>query len=303
MTFINNYTPHNKFEQIELQLNEIRTFLNNIDNVTKIKVGTLNISKQIENILERLNKLEVINTVGSSSSSSSNNTENANYLLAIEDLYERIQSIISTMNDIIDTVNDLSDNANTETIFNYYKEDETNEGVKVIASNDETTLVQIDKKQDTIQLGYEDFSNDNASNVNINGNITLNFNNVNLNQTTPDNHGEFQKQFNIGISGINFKHIQNNEENESKNIYIESGLRFKAILIDEKPALVISQPGRSSTTINDQTGISPYDIVLYFSTNYKVEGAEAFNVPASPEPQQPQQPPQEPPTYDDFFEE
>jgi hypothetical protein len=290
-------TP-NKFDNIEKQLIEIRTFLNNVDNVERIRIGSTGILTHIENILERLRLLDggvsasggfaklqtlinnLVKDIIGPESLIKYDTNQEKYVMDTEiqtTISERIDQIVSILNVyIIPTVQKL-DNVNTvTTVFDYYnervEEDDVfvdHEGVKINPNPNPNNvdLFNIDRKQNNIVLGQ--LNTISSSNVEINGNLTLEFNNLTLIKHNSGENEPQTKNVTLNMKGIKFHTISNNNENyENEDISIDRGLRFIYKEIDGNPALIIRKPYVYSNTEDMGTNLIDSDIILYFGTEY-----------------------------------
>jgi hypothetical protein len=306
MTHINTYNPlftSNKYQSLEGQLNEIKTFLYTVSNGENISIGGIPISQHIENILQRLSALD--NTDWESFLTTDHQIEVRNELEKIQATIDSImreiiaptssilydteekkyslsddiqKTIIERINEIIDVVSGII------SVFKYYnytgENDEPFEGVIIPAdiSTEEkvVNLIKIDKKLDSVELGY--IEGEKKSNIDINGKIKMNFiENLEVIQNFGANITTLKKNFNMTADGIHLQEVLTPSandpatSNESRDIYIPNGLRFLLLNVSGEQALVIRKPGVYSSSADNMSGLCPTDIILHFGTEYKPE--------------------------------
>jgi hypothetical protein len=263
MTHINTsnnslFTP-SRYQTLEGQINEIKNFLNTLvsanssssssDSTSVINGKTL--TQHIEEILQRLAILE-----GADLDNVLSNGPKAEVNSGLEKIEELIDSIV---NEII----------GPEPIISY--NDDLDK--YVLTDIQKTIIERINEVIDKINIITD------TLNTLPTGNVQISFvNNLTLIEKLPTVTSSgtvttpaFMKKFDISLRGINFGHLDdpsssNPTPNESKDIFIENGLRF-LVTPGNKPTLIIRQPGIYSSSA-DSIGICPSDIILHFGTDY-----------------------------------
>jgi DNA repair exonuclease SbcCD ATPase subunit len=238
---------YDQFRDLKKSLNEITTKFNSLDyqvqnhnqninsfhqNIDSLNQNISSLDHQIQDHNENINSLK--SQVQTHNQNINNNTTN----------FEHLDTSVTTIKENLDKFVAFPvgapDYNNHSSAFQYYHYKDNNESelegiissARTSSNTNKVNLIKIDKKTDSIQLGYND---DHRSYTTISGNISLNMSTqLDIAQEDQINDTYNSTALKLYNNGIEFQ-----GEDDSQNLFLNYGLKF--IVNDDE--LIIRKPG------------------------------------------------------------
>jgi hypothetical protein len=268
MTFLLN-KQSDKFSILEAQIQDIRMWLNNVNNLDNVKIGVNSVTETLKQLKDRVTTLEA--NINSKIDTSNYATTDQHQDLTEE--LARIQELLdSIIKDVLGPESQIAFNENTG------KYEIKGELLINRINSISSTLEELKTKFYIINQHADDmtqYSNVSVvqevlggNKVTLSGKIILKGDNDSIN-FQPD--GKTALTMRVRNDDL-WLYEENSTDNDARDILFPRGLRFYINNDGNVPKLVIRLPGEGTANTANSHRIQPNDIVLYFGHTFSGDG-------------------------------